>query len=152
MLLLVFHVKGDQFALDSSNIIEVIPLVKLQSLPMAPDYIAGIFNYRGKSVPVVDLCQYFKKKKYNRYFSTRIILVNLKDRDNYILGLIAEDVNDVIRQDENSFVESGMQLESSPFLGKLVMGENNLIQSIEPQNLITEELADILFTVKEHTD
>lgn len=145
MLLLVFQVKDDSYAIDSSKVVEVIPLVKLQSLPMSPDYVAGIFNYRGKSVPVIDLCEYFKNKKYNRYFSTRIIIIKHIYGEEHIVGLLAENVTDVLHQDESKLVDHGMNLESTPFLGKLVMDDNNVIQNILPENLISNDLSEILF-------
>ena len=149
MLLLVFHVKNDRYAINTASVVEVIPLINLQSLPMAPDYVAGIFNYRGISVPVIDLCQYFKKVPHDRFYNTRIILIKYKSNSDQILGLIAENVTDVIQQDETNFIESGMKFDESPFLGKLVIDDNNVIQNIEPETLISEELSELLFSPHE---
>ena len=147
MLLLVFHVKEDSFAIDTRNVVEVIPLMNLQSLIGAPEYVAGIFNYRGESVPVIDLCRFFKDENSNRFYNTRIILVNYKLADqNHVLGLIAENVSDVIQKDESQLQSSGMRLETSPFLGKVVLDKGAMIQNIELDNLLSDELSSLLFS------
>ena len=147
MLLLVFHVKEDSYAIDTRNVVEVIPLMRLQSLTGAPEYVAGIFNYRGASVPVIDLCRFFKDQNSNRFYDTRMILVNYKLADqNHVLGLIAEKVSDVVQQDESQLQSSGMKLKTSPFLGKVLFDNGAMIQNIELDNLLPDELSTLLFS------
>ena len=57
MLLLLFQVGGDRYALDARRVVEVIPLVKMQRIPRAPKGVAGLFNYRGRPVAAVDLSE-----------------------------------------------------------------------------------------------
>ncbi len=146
MLLLVFHVKEDCYAIDSSNVKEIVPLLDLRSIAKAPDYIAGLLNYRGISVPVIDLCLFLKDKKSNQYYSSRIIIVNYNSEyGKGLLGLIAEDVTNVIRQDASELKSSGLKIPTSPFLGKIVLNINRMIQTIELENLLTNELVNLLF-------
>lgn len=44
MLMLLFHVESDLYALDSRQVVEVIPRVLLRKVPYAPEYVAGLFN------------------------------------------------------------------------------------------------------------
>jgi len=146
MLLLVFHVKEDSYAIDTKNVVEVIPLMRLQSLTGAPEYVAGIFNYRGASVPVIDLCRFFKDENSSRFYNTRMILVNYEiENQNYVLGLIAENVSDVVQRDESQLQSSGMKLENAPFLGKVAFDKGTMIQNIELDNLLPDELSTLLF-------
>jgi len=147
MLLLVFHVKEDCYAIDSINVKEVIPLLNLQSISKAPEYVAGLLNYRGTSVPVIDLCQFLKGKQCNQYYNSRIIIVNyINNSGTALLGLIAENVTDVLRQESSELKSSGVKLDTSPFLGKIVLKEDGMIQTIELDKLLTNELAKLLFT------
>lgn len=57
MLLLTFNLGDDLYAIPVSDVIEVIPLVQIKPLRLAPPWVAGLFNYRGSSVPVLDLYQ-----------------------------------------------------------------------------------------------
>src|SRR4051812_28019239 len=55
MLLLVFQAGGQRFGLDTSEVIEVVPVLACRKLPHAPSYIAGLANYRGTAAPVIDV-------------------------------------------------------------------------------------------------
>jgi len=147
MLLLVFHVKEDCYAIDSNSVREIVPLLKLHSISNAPDYVAGLFNYRGTSVPVIDLCQFLKNKHCNQYYNSRIIIVDYTtDSGSKLLGLIAEKVTNVMQQDANEFKSSGIKLDSSPFLGKVLLNEKEVIQEIKLNKLLTNKLTALLFS------
>ena len=46
MLFLLFHLGDEQFALDASAVVEVVPTVELRPVHGAPDYMAGLFDFR----------------------------------------------------------------------------------------------------------
>jgi chemotaxis-related protein WspB len=49
MLLLLFEIGNGRYALETSQIIEIVPLVNLKKIPTTPAYVAGLMNYRGDS-------------------------------------------------------------------------------------------------------
>ena len=57
MQLLTFTVAGETYAIESRAVVEVLPLVPARPLPLAPDYVRGVFTYRGGLVPLVDLAR-----------------------------------------------------------------------------------------------
>ena len=57
MQLLTFSIAGQPYAIESRRVIEVLPLVSARPLPRAPDYLLGIFTYRGRLLPLVDLAR-----------------------------------------------------------------------------------------------
>jgi len=75
MLMLLFYVGDDRYALDSKRVVEVVPTVALKKLHSAPEYIPGLFNYRGHLVPVIDLCQMIQRRQARAYSIARIVLV-----------------------------------------------------------------------------
>ncbi|MFM6003825.1 MAG: chemotaxis protein CheW [Sphaerospermopsis kisseleviana] len=76
MLMLLFQVNNQRYAIASQHIVEVIPLVNLTKLPHTPEYFAGVFKYRGRIIPVIDLCQLMSNQSCKEHLSTRIILIN----------------------------------------------------------------------------
>src|SRR5438105_11295634 len=76
MLLLTFKIGSDRYALPASQMIEVVPLVSLKKIPQAPPGVAGIFNYHGQPVPVIDLSELTIGIPAQARVSTRIILIN----------------------------------------------------------------------------
>lgn len=47
MIHLLFSIGNDRYALESSQVVEVVPRVELWQVPKAPAYVAGVFRYRG---------------------------------------------------------------------------------------------------------
>lgn len=94
MLLLSFHIGTEQYAVAAKQIIEILPLTHLQALPMTPDFVGGLLDFRGRPVPVIDLCQLIVKRPCNKVLSSRIVLVNYNasNSSKHPLGLIAEKV------------------------------------------------------------
>ena len=76
MLLLTFQAAGQLYAVDAARIVEVVPRVNLRPLPHAQAFLAGVFEYRGDVVLVVDLGVLLGAEPAPDRLSTRIILVD----------------------------------------------------------------------------
>lgn len=130
----------DLYALDSSQVVEVIPRVIVRKVHQVPDYVAGLFNYRGTIVPVIDLCHLIQGKPSRSYLSTRIIMVNYVGKDNTkrCLGLMAERVTETLNKPDTALVDIGTQLDEAPYLGEMIMDEKGMIQRIRLEYLLLD--------------
>jgi chemotaxis-related protein WspB len=148
MLFLLFQLGADRYALEASRVVEVVPLLALKQLPQAPPGVAGIFNYRGRPVPAVDLSALTLGRPAGERLSTRIIIINYAGPSgaNHLLGLIAERATDTLRKDIEAFVDPGVKLRSSPFLGPILMDANGAIQWVREQYLLPETVGKHLFS------
>ena len=145
MLLLLFQVGDNLYALECDRVIEVIPLVALRKLHHVPDYIAGAFNYRGEIIPVIDLCHLIQGTFCHRRFSTRIIMVNYcsETGECHHFGLMAERVTETLRRPDLA-PTPGEQTNPVAYLGDLFMDEKGMIQQIHWEPLISGIQAAIL--------
>jgi chemotaxis-related protein WspB len=147
MLFLLFQLGKDRYALDASRVVEVAPLLALKRLPQAPKGVAGIFNYRGRPVPAVDLCEMTVGRPASEQLSTRIIIVNFR-HDNgadHLLGLIAENATETLRKSIDDFVEPGVKVGAAPYLGAVFMDARGVIQRINEEKLLPGALRRLLF-------
>jgi chemotaxis-related protein WspB len=55
-LFLVFRIGSERYALQATEVAEVLPRLPLKPIAQAPHWVAGVFAYRGAVVPVIDLC------------------------------------------------------------------------------------------------
>ena len=62
-------------ALDIRRVREVVPRVRLRPVSGAPEWLAGLFVYRGQAVPVLDLHRLAGAGECPPHLSSRIILV-----------------------------------------------------------------------------
>jgi len=148
MLFLLFHMGKDRYALEASRVVEVLPLLELKQLPQAPSGFAGLFNYRGRPVPALDLCQLTSTQPAAERLSTRIIVINFPDGrgGHRLLGLIAERATEMLRRNPRDFVDPGFKSREAPYLGPVLLDPKGAIQCLHEQHLLSEHVRDLLFT------
>lgn len=148
MLFLLFQLGDERYALDAGHVVEVVPLLELTRLPQSPPGLAGLFNYRGRPVPAIDLCALTLGHPANECLSTRIILVNYADERgaNHLVGLIAEKATGMLRRDPKDFVDPGVKLGQAPYLGPVLMDSQGPIQWLNEQHLLSAPVRRRLFT------
>jgi chemotaxis-related protein WspB len=148
MLFLLFQLGNDRYALEASRVVEVVPLLTLNRLPQAPRGVAGIFNYRGRPVPAVDLCELTLEHPAQERLSTRIIIVHYPDAGgaDHLVGLVAEQATEILRREAKDFVEPGLKISAAPYLGPILMDTKGPVQWIHEQRLLSEPVRDLLFS------
>jgi chemotaxis-related protein WspB len=147
MLLLQFQAGKKQYGLDVSRVIEVIPMVVFRTLPHADPVVAGIFNYRGTMVPVIDLTFRLIGEYSRPLFSTRVILVDYPGRDgeHHVLGLMAERVTETVFYSEEDLMPAGIKVMEAPCLGELIPHAGGWIQRVAVERLLSPMLQESLF-------
>ena len=147
MLLLVFQLGRDRYALEAAQVAEVLPLVALKQIPQAPAGIAGVFNYRGAPVPVIDLSLLALGQPALRRLNTRIILVHYVGDNNakHLLGLIAERATETLRRERADFETTGVTNDAAPYLGPVTTDARGLVQWIDAKQLLPASVQDLLF-------
>ena len=147
MLFVQFRVNDHKYILDAKGIIEIVPYANLKQIPKAPNYVAGLLNYRGNSVPVIDVCYLMSDRPCALKLSSRIALVN-HEGDNgqtICVGLLIEHLTETVVFDEGDFSESGVTIEEGPYLGRVIINDNQIIQEVNISKLIPETALNILF-------
>jgi len=147
MLLLQFKAGNERYGLDVLRVIEVVPLVIFRPLPHAEPCVAGLFNYRGTMVPVIDLTVLLTGIPSRPLFSTRIILADYPDRagGRQVLGLVAEQVTETVFCEEKDRRPAGIAVAEAPYLGDLFIHPEGAIQRVEVESLLKEALQEALF-------
>jgi chemotaxis-related protein WspB len=147
MLFLLFELGQDRYVLDARQVAEVLPLVGIKQIPQAPPSVAGIFNYRGAPVPVIDMSQLTLGRPAQRRLSTRIVLVHYAGADGRtrLLGLIAERATQTVRREETDFVASGVTNEAAPYLGPVAMDALGALQWLDASTLLPASIRNMLF-------
>jgi chemotaxis-related protein WspB len=147
MLFLTFRLGEDRYAIESAQVIEVLPLVELKRIPGAPAGVAGLFNYHGASVPLIDLAELTLGKPSRKWMSTRIIVVNYSDGSSggHVLGLLAEQATQTVRRTEEEFKDSGAHTPAAPYLGAVAVDASGILQRVEINHLLPQSLRSQLF-------
>lgn len=127
MLFLHFQIGDGCLALATDRIVEILPLAEFSKARNAPHTVAGFIEYRSRFIPVADLCELELRRPARRRLSTRIIVASLPGHEDILLGLIAENVTEMLRCDPADFM---------PF----ATGPRGLVQQVELENLLPASL------------
>jgi chemotaxis-related protein WspB len=148
MLFFLFRMGDERYALDALQIVEVIPVVGVKEIPLAPAGVAGIVDYHGAPVPLIDLSQLALGRPAQKRLGTRIILVKYPDQKgtNHLLGLLAERATEVMRRNPADFVDSGIGNDPAPYLGPVTADVHGMVQRITLEKLLPQSVRDQLFT------
>ncbi len=168
MLLLILKAGANRYAIDIVRVIELVPRVELRAIPHAPSFLSGLLNYRGKVIPVIDLGLLLSGASCRDCLSTRIILVNDSPGDQNrgidraggssdenigpstgdhaseprLLGLIGEEVSDLVEVRSDQVVPAPIQLSQAPFLDAIVQTDAGIIQLIAVDRIRESFLKD----------
>ncbi len=94
---LTFRLDEEVFALDISQVREVLDFTAITKVPRTPEFMRGVINLRGSVVPVVDMRLKFGMTRTEQTLSTCIIIVEINvENDRLILGALADSVQEVI--------------------------------------------------------
>ncbi len=147
MLYLILQLGQERFALPTRQIVEVVPFVSLKPIPQAPEFVSGVFTFRGTLVPVVDLCRITSGQTSHAWLTTRIVIVQypVSDNESRLLGLLVEQVNATCKISDDKFSRSGVELPNTPFLGEFAKLDDGLVQRVNTDDLLNDEVRALLF-------
>jgi chemotaxis-related protein WspB len=150
MLFLLIHLGSGCYALDTDQVVEILPQVNIRKMLRSPPGVAGTINYRGVLVPVIDLSELALGRPAVQRLSTRIILARCPAADGTpklsgkLLGLIAEQATETMRCKPGDFVAPGIVNDSAPYLGPIATGPRGSVQQIELSKLMPASVGDAL--------
>ena len=147
-LFLVFRIGGQRFALDTREVVEVLPRLPLKSIARTPAWVAGVLAHRGALVPVVDISALSFGQPAPQRTSTRLVLVHYRAdpaRPDLLLGLIIEQASNTLRCDPAEFRPYGLDNRDARWLGPVREDAQGLLQWIGVQDLLDDEVRALLF-------
>jgi len=91
-----FETEGRLYALDVSQVREIVRSQAVTPLPMAPSLIEGVVDLRGAVIPVLDLARVLGGTPPEETAQSRIVVL---DCDGLVLGLFVASATDVLSVD-----------------------------------------------------
>ena len=142
MLLIPFRLGAVAYAVDVTDVHQVLPLPRLRSVPGAADWLRGVFVFQGAVMPVVDLCQIACGQACPELLSSRLLLVGNRGTDTHLpaLGLLAEAVTQAVRGDTVAVPRTVGGPIGPAYTGSWAQIDGQLVQLIAWESLATPEV------------
>jgi purine-binding chemotaxis protein CheW len=97
---LTFTLDEEDFAVDVSNVREVLDFTNVTKVPRTPDFMKGVINLRGSVVPVVDMRIKFGLEEAVATVDTCIIVMEVEmEGEATVIGALGDSVKEVFQLD-----------------------------------------------------
>jgi chemotaxis-related protein WspB len=133
-LMVRFQVGDQQYAMASHHIQEILPAVDLYPIDSPRPDLAGLLNYHGRMIPVLDLNQLMKGRSSHRHFGTRIVLLNQTPNQPQ-MAFLAERIIDTLTLDQRTLVDVPQEFDQAPYLGQMILQHESIIRCFLPEGL-----------------
>ncbi len=149
--LLTFKLDNQEYALNITNVVQVVRMVAVTRAPKAPDFVEGVINLRGRVIPVISLrrrCGLIDKP-YD--LNTQLLIARVTDarasdahNNGRMMALMVDVVSEVLSITADCIVppdEIGADMEHLLAVGKL---GDRLILIVDPNSLLGDLAAAAL--------
>jgi chemotaxis-related protein WspB len=142
VLLIPFRLGAVAYAVDVTDVRQVLPLPRLRPIPGAADWLRGVFVFQGAVMPVVDLCQLACGHACPERLSSRLLLVGNRGNTGQTpaLGLLAEAVTQAVRADAVAVPRTVDGPIGPAYTGSWAEIDGQLVQMIAWESLATPEV------------
>ena len=151
MLYVAFRLGNERYALAADLVVEALPVLQLKALPGMPRGVAGLCNYRGKPLPVLDLAARAIGEPARGVWGTRVLVVRYPDDGpgDRSIGLLVVVCTHGLRLGVVQFIVPGVRNEGAPYQGPVTVTPDGLVQRVDVRALLPEDLRAALFEAAE---
>lgn len=97
---IVVNIGTEQYGIDIKYVDNIVRMQRITRVPKAQTYYKGVINLRGEIIPVMSIRLKFGLEADEFTTKTRIIIIKLESQ--FAVGLIVDEVNEVVTLDEAS--------------------------------------------------
>jgi len=141
----IFNVGDYSFGVDILEIVEIIKPNKIVKVPSMPQYVEGIIDVRGTSVPVYNLAKRLEIK--SKAETQKIIIVELSK---FQLGFLVDDVSEILKIEDDKIEKANESIRGikRKFIDSIARVGDDMIIILDLKSVLTieeeEQISDML--------
>lgn len=116
--MVIFALDKEEYAVEISEVREILRMPEITPMPNAPGFIEGIINVRGKIVVVIDLEKRFNLDRESEKKSLNVVLAEIGENT---FGAVVDEVTEVLRVPKDN-IESAPAIISEKIHADYVKG------------------------------
>ena len=99
----IFQSHQQYFALSVLDVVRVIEVEAITSLPEVPQFVLGVYDFQGEMIPIIDVGQKLFLKETDQTSESKIILCTWKSQT---IGLVVETIQSIGTLTKASYEEN----------------------------------------------
>jgi chemotaxis-related protein WspB len=149
MLFILFTLDSERYVIDATQVERMMPLTPQappKTIPGAPSWVAGLLDYEGAPLPLIDLPALALGRPAAQLMSTRVVLVRYPHAGTArLLALLLEGATRTIRLAAEAFHDAGIDMPNARYLGPVASEAGGLVQWIRVEHLLPDDVQALLF-------
>ncbi len=134
----IFNLGNEEYGVDIMKVKEISEFKESTKVPNAPYFVDGIINLRGEIIPIVNLKKRFNIDNNDVDSDTRIIVINLNERN---VGFVVDEASQVLRINDNDIdpapeIIAGIERQYITGVGKV---DEKIIILLDLEKILTDE-------------
>lgn len=138
---IVIRLGDEQYGINIGYVDNIVRMQRITRVPKSQPYYVGVINLRGEVVPVMSLRRRFELEDKEYSGATRIIILKLEDQS--LVGVIVDEVREVVNLDPNTIETPSFKLDekNAAYLAGIGKNGENLISLLNIENVVGETKA-----------
>ena len=132
MQVVIFKLKDEQFAVETSRVQTISEAMTITKVPKAPDYVKGLINLRGSVLSLLDINLLLNLGENDSKQESTIIL-KLEDE---LVGVAVDQVDEVLEVDEE-IIEEIQDDKKEPYIKGIINFKDRIVTYIDIDKLLT---------------
>jgi purine-binding chemotaxis protein CheW len=142
-----FRVQGEEYAIEISNVFQVIRSMKISPIHEASEFLRGVINLRGRIIPIMDMRIKFGLPEREYDDRTVFIIVEIHSSEHaFLVGMAVDEVSDVFDLKDDQIEKTpdiGLKLRENYLTGIAQVGEKMMMILNITKILSSDEITNI---------
>ncbi len=136
---IVVKIGSEEYGIDIKYVDNIIRMQKITRVPKAQPYFKGVINLRGEVVPVMSIRKKMDLEDAEETNKSRIIILKIEEHN--LLGIVVDEVSEVVNLDENQIDEPARDSKSgkNSFINGIGKNGDDLISLFDINSIIDEK-------------
>lgn len=135
----VFRIERQHYALPLKHVTRALRMVALTPFPEMPEWVMGIINMAGQTLPVLDLRFLFNQTKKDPELQDRILILQIKEQT---AAVVVDDVLSVMKLLPEQIEPPSAALSKSLALAGTVRHDDALVIILDAYKLLPQAAED----------
>ncbi|MFT8313961.1 MAG: chemotaxis protein CheW [Clostridium sp.] len=133
MQVVIFKLKNEQFAVETSKVQTISEAVTVTKVPKAPEYVKGLINLRGTVISLLDINLLLDSEK-SEADQQSVIILKLEDE---LIAISVDQVDEVLEIDEN-IIENIKEDTKKSYVKGIINFKDRVVTFIDIDRLIAK--------------
>ena len=133
----IFRIDSQRYALPLDHVVRVLRMVAITPVPEMPEWVLGIINMAGQTLPVLDPRRLFSQKNQDPELQDRILILQVQEQT---VAVVVDEVLSILEFTSEQIEAPPPALSHSLALAATIQQDDALVMVLDVYRLLPEKI------------